>query len=475
MTPVSLWLTGLAAAPLGAVVGVALDLEAERLRRLAVLCAGAMFAIAATLFVVPELHSFQIPWPGAAHAFLGQSMLRSDAFSSALIPLPAALWLLTVAVTPRSRLDRAGLPRTALSTLATTLAFLTESPALLMLFWTASVAMFLAALSPPDARRGQRVAAAYLAVATVLLGVGIALVTTAATPGSRAEQLGLWLIITAALIRKGIFPFHAWIPEVFDRGRLGPAILFSAPQMGSYVVAVLVVPRASPETLRVVAILALVTAVYGAALTLFQRDARRACGYLFVSQSALVLAGLDCTGVEALGGALVLWISSALAFAGVARCVLVLEARRGRLDLTTHHGGYEQMPILAASFLVLGMACTGFPGTLGFVGEELLVEGAVGAFPVLGFAVVVAVALTGLAVLRMYFSLFCGARGISVQLRLRRREAIVFGAAAAFLVLNGLVPGPIVASRLAASHTLLAQRTAFLTPGTPRTLTHRCR
>jgi NADH-quinone oxidoreductase subunit M len=462
MMPITLWLAALAAAPLAVVVGLALGMEAGELRRLAAISAGAMCAIAAALFVVPELRTFHIPWPGAPHPLLGGSILRSDAFSSALIPLPAALWLLTVAVTPHSRLDRTGLQRTALATLTTTLAFLTESPALLALLWTASVAMFWAALSSPDARRARRVAGAYLAVATVLLPIGIVLVTTAA--GSRGEWLGLWLIIAAALIRKGIFPFHAWVPEVFDRGRLGPAILFSAPQMGSYVVAVLIVPRASAETLRVVAILSLVTAVYGAALTLFQRDARRACGYLFVSQSALVLAGLDCTGVEALGGALVLWISSALAFAGVARCVLVLEARRGRLDLTTHHGGYEQMPLLAASFLVLGMPCTGFPGTLGFVGEELLVEGAVGAFPILGFFVVAAVALTGLAVLRMYFSLFCGAPGISVQLRLRRREAVVFGAAAAFLVVTGLAPGPIVASRLAASHTLLAQRTAFVTP-----------
>ena len=31
-------------------------------------------------------------------------------------------------------------------------------------------------------------------------------------------------------MRKGIVPFHAWVPEVFDHGRLGPAILFNAPQ-----------------------------------------------------------------------------------------------------------------------------------------------------------------------------------------------------------------------------------------------------
>src|SRR5690606_21039449 len=66
---------------------------------------------------------------------------------------------------------------------------------------------------------------------------------------------------------------------------------------------------------------------------------------------------------------------------------------------------------LATSFLILGLACTGFPGTLGFVGEEMLVEGTVHEFPALGFLVVIASALTGLSVLRMYFSLFCGTRG----------------------------------------------------------------
>jgi NADH-quinone oxidoreductase subunit M len=93
---------------------------------------------------------------------------------------------------------------------------------------------------------------------------------------------------------------------------------------------------------------------------------------------------------------------------GIARCVLVLEARRGRLDLSTYHGGYERMLVLAISFLSLELACTGFPGTLGFVGQELLVNGAVDAFPVMGLAVVVTSALTGLPVVRMSFSLFCG-------------------------------------------------------------------
>jgi hypothetical protein len=94
--------------------------------------------------------------------------------------------------------------------------------------------------------------------------------------------------------------------------------------------------------------------VYSAALALVQGSARRACGYLFMSQSALVMAGLDCTSVTALAGGLLVWLSEGLRFARLARSVLVLEARRRRLDLTTYHGGYERMPVLAVSFLAVG-------------------------------------------------------------------------------------------------------------------------
>src|SRR5204863_9171401 len=176
----------------------------------------------------------------------------------------------------------------------------------------------------------------------------------------------------------------------------------------------------------------------------------------------LVMAGLDCTSVSALAGGLLVWLSAGFAFAGLARCVLVLEARRGRLDLTTYHGGYERVPVLAISFLSLGLACTGFPGTLGFVGQELLVDGAVDAFPVMGFAVVIASVLTGLAVLRMYFSLFCGRSDVLAHSGLRfglaPREAWTFVALVSVLVAFGIVRRSLLDSRFAASDHILRLR-----------------
>lgn len=447
MTAAVTWAAVLLAVP-GLVAAVTLTgLRPERVRAVAVAGAVVLLAVASLAFVVPQLGAWRI---GA--------LLRTDRFSSVLPAFAAALWLLTVSVTPRTALDRAGLRRTALGTLLTTMSFLTDSLPLLVLLWAASVLTLLLGLSGREHARTRRLLAAYLGASTVILAGGAALLHRPDAWGGRAGPAGLGLVVAAALIRKGIVPFHAWVPAVFDRGRLGPAILFSSPQLGTYVVAVAVVPHASVGVLRLIAVLALVTAVYGAALAVVQRSARRACGYLFVSQSALVLAGMDCTSGEALTGALVLWLSSGLGFAGLGRCVLVLEARRGRLDLSKHHGGYERMPLLAGSFLLMGLSCIGFPGTLGFVGGELLVAGAVDAFPVLGFLTVAAGALTGIAVLRMYFSLFCGKVNESVHLRIRRREGWAFGLVVAFLMVTGVAPSLVISSRTAAGRQLLDMR-----------------
>jgi NADH-quinone oxidoreductase subunit M len=178
-----------------------------------------------------------------------------------------------------------------------------------------------------------------------------------------------------------------------------------------------------------------------------------------------VLAGLECTSHVGLTGALSLWISSALALAGTGMTLCVLEARRGELELGRSHGGYESTPLLAKSFLLLGLCCVGFPGTLGFVGSELLFDGSVAARPRVGIAVGVAAVLNAITVLRMYFALFAGARRpVNRALRLIWRERVGFALLVAALVAGGVVPQPIVDSRRAAADGILAARRELAPP-----------
>src|SRR6185503_17931365 len=95
------------------------------------------------------------------------------------------------------------------------------------------------------------------------------------------------------------------------------------------------------------------------------------------------------------------------------------------LSLDGFHGLYECMPMLAILFLLTGLGSIGFPGTCGFVGAELLIEGAVQVYPLVGTAIVIAAALNGLAMLHAYFRVFTGVRHFTlIDLRIRWPEQI---------------------------------------------------
>jgi NADH-quinone oxidoreductase subunit M len=129
------------------------------------------------------------------------------------------------------------------------------------------------------------------------------------------------------------------------------------------------------------------------------------------------------------------------------------------VDLGRFNGLQEHTPTLAGLFLLTGLASIGFPGTIGFVGVELLVEGAVDVYPLVGIAVVVAAALNGIAILQAYFRIFTGTRhtaSISMRTKLSERVAVLV---LTLLILGGgLVPQPGVHSRHHAAKALLELR-----------------
>ena len=156
-----------------------------------------------------------------------------------------------------------------------------------------------------------------------------------------------------------------------------------------------------------------------------------------------------------------LWISASLSLAGFGLTLRALEARFGRLSLADFHGLYDHSPALAVCFLLTGLASVGFPGTLGFIAAELLIDGAVEANPYVGGAVMLATALNGIAVVRAYFYLFTGARHSStISLKVSMRERLAVLTLAALILGGGIYPQPGVASRYQAAQTLLRERAA---------------
>jgi NADH-quinone oxidoreductase subunit M len=161
-----------------------------------------------------------------------------------------------------------------------------------------------------------------------------------------------------------------------------------------------------------------------------------------------VLVGLELVTPIGLTGALCVWLSVGMSLSGFGLTLRAIEARTGELTLKKFHGLYDHTPVLAAFFLLTGLASIGFPGTIGFVGAELVLEGAVEVFPAIGFVVVLAAALNGIAVMHAYFRIFTGTRHTSsVSLCARKRERIAVLLLTLLIIGGGFFPQPGVRSR----------------------------
>jgi NADH-quinone oxidoreductase subunit M len=387
---------------------------------------------------------------------LPRRVLTLDEFNAPLVPMVALLHFLTGLATARVNMRRFSYSW-SLATEAIRLAtFSCKEP------WLLIALLALATVGPyvelVNRNRPTRVYVLHMALFVGLLLIGGAFAFTAES-GTLPSAWAAGTLLLAILIRCGTIPAHCWLTDWFEHASFGIALLYVAPLAGVYAAVRLVLPIAPDWMLRSLTLVSLVTAVYAAAMAVVQRETRRFFAYLFISLASLVLVGLELHTVLSLTGALCLWFSVTLSLGGFGLTLRAVEARFGRLSLADFHGLYDHSPTLAVCFLLTGLASVGFPGTVGFISSELLVDGAIEANPYVGVAVVAVAALNGIAVVRAYLLLFTGARHCStVLLKTGRRERIAFLTLAALILGGGLIPQPGVASRYRAAEALQRQR-----------------
>ncbi|QDV51886.1 proton-conducting transporter transmembrane domain-containing protein [Gimesia fumaroli] len=387
-----------------------------------------------------------------------------DELSAPLLPLAALLYLLTVLSTLKTKGHRFPFSSALLSE-AILLATLSckEPWGIIALL---SVATILPYLEIKAHHLSTRVYVLHMGLFIALLVVGGALSHFGEAGDSISLTAGA-LLTTAALLRSGIIPLHCWMTDLFEKVTFGTALLFVTPMTGAYAMVRLVFPIAPDWALQGIALVSLTTAVYAAGMALVQREARRFFCYLFLSHSSLVLVGLEMATPLGLTGGLCVWISVGISLAGFALTFRSIEARIGRISLVKYHGLYDHTPTLAALFLVTGLASIGFPGTVGFIGTELLIEGAIEVYPLVGTAVVIAAALNSIAILQAYFRVFTGARHTAtISLRARTSEHVAILILVALILGGGLYPQPGVTSRQHAAMELIRLRGAVLNDST---------
>ena len=479
------WITLAIAAPLLA-AAASLRCGAEQTRR-GVAMTGAGVSLLASLEILREV----VAAGGASlrEPFYPAGWLATDSLSALPMALYSAVAFGMLTAAPRRDL-RPDLVVWALVLQAATLAG--YGAANLWALAAAWVASIVAVSWRPQsvleggatAWRGGRLRTVLLTASCLCLAIGAGVMASSAelsgAPRFVFSELartgapgGVWafgFLMLAALLRKGVFPFHSWVVSSFERGPLILTVLFINGHLGAYMVARLAFPAfpgPSREAMAIIGDLALLTAIYAAVVALAESNPRRVLALLAVSQASFILTGIETGTAEGAAGALVYWLVVAVATSSLATILRLVESRHGQPIAGDQFLGLaHRFPRLATFFVVSGLALVGMPGTLGFCADELLLHGALASHPQLGIALPLATALNAYSLYRLFSRLFLGSPGVALEgvPDARPRERWVLALGLLLLIGGGLFPSQVVSlqERAAATIATISQEAELL-------------
>ena len=239
---------------------------------------------------------------------------------------------------------------------------------------------------------------------TVALGLGPG--TVELTPGG-LELVAFLLVFVGVAVKMPVVPFHTWLPDAHVEAPTPVSVLLAGIllKMGAYALVrfnVTMLPEVTADLAGPLAVLGVVSVLYGAALALAQTDLKRIVAYSSVSSMGYVLVGLVALTPHGVGGATFQLVShglvSALLFAAVG---VVYRATHTRTvdDLS---GLADRLPRTAWLLVGGALAYIGLPLTSGFAAELLVFLGAFGSRTIPAAPLVTAIAMFGIVLVAGY-------------------------------------------------------------------------
>ncbi|MBM3293875.1 MAG: NADH-quinone oxidoreductase subunit M [Candidatus Aminicenantes bacterium] len=196
-----------------------------------------------------------------------------------------------------------------------------------------------------------------------------------------------WVFLAFALgfaIKVPMFPFHTWLPDAHVEAPTAGSVILAGVllKMGTYGFvrfSLPLFPEASRKFAPLMVGLALTAIVYGALVSLMQKDMKKLVAYSSVSHMGFVILGLFAFTPLAVKGAVLQMINHGISTGALFLIVGVLYERRHTRLIADFGGLSSRMPVTAAVFLVMAMSSIGLPGLNGFIGEFMIL---MGVFPV---------------------------------------------------------------------------------------------
>jgi len=201
------------------------------------------------------------------------------------------------------------------------------------------------------------------------------------------QQLLFVAFFLSFAVKVPMFPVHTWLPDAHVEAPTGGSMVLAAItlKLGAYgflrfILPIL--PDASRYFAPVIIVLSLIAVVYIGMVALVQTDMKKLVAYSSISHMGFVTLGMFLfingqLNDWALKGAVIQMISHGFVSAAMFMCIGVMYDRLHTRNIADYGGVVNVMPKFAAFMMLFAMANAGLPATSGFVGEFMVIMGAV--------------------------------------------------------------------------------------------------
>jgi NADH-quinone oxidoreductase subunit M len=229
-------------------------------------------------------------------------------------------------------------------------------------------------------------------------------------------QTQAWLFAAFFLafgVKVPIFPLHTWLPDAHVEAPTAGSVILAGVllKMGTYGFvrfALPLFPVASVDFAPLVFGLALAGILYGALVSMVQKDIKKLVAYSSVAHLGFVMLGMFALNVEGLEGSILQMVNHGVSTGALFMLVGMIYERRHTREIAAFGGIAKPMPVYAALFGITVMSSVGLPMLNGFVGEFLILLGAFRAAPVTTAAATFGVVLAAVYLLWMFRRVFFG-------------------------------------------------------------------